>query len=210
MPTLEQARQWYEQKDPVHGYMHIVRVYTLAERLAQEEGADIDIVRAAVLLHDAGGQGTDEKRLEHQFTSAEFAGEVLSGEGWQTERIEAVQHCIRTHRFRNQSERPKTIEAKVLFDADKLDAIGATGAVRAVAYAVLADQDLYCEPSVQFIQTGEKLPDESHSPYHEYLYKLNKLKDQMFTNSGRILAERRHAFLEEFFIQLNSELVGER
>ena len=134
----------------------------------------------------------------------------MSAEGWSETRIEAVQHCIRAHRFRDHSERPQTSEAKVLFDADKLDAIGATGAVRAIAYAVLAEQDIYCEPSEQFMQTGKKTPYESHTPYHEFLYKLNKLKDQMFTQSGRIAAEKRHAFLENFFNQLNAELAGER
>lgn len=209
MPTLQQARQWYKQRDPVHGFGHIVRVYRLAERLAKAENADVEIVHAAVLLHDAEGQGAGEIRLEHHHASAMFAAKILSEEGWSQDRILAVQHCIRAHRFRDQSEKPQTIEAKVLFDADKLDAIGATGAVRAIAYAVLANQDLYAEPSEQFMQTGEKKTGESHTPYHEFLYKLCKLKDQMHTQSGRAIAEGRHVFLENFFNQLMAELTGE-
>ncbi len=210
MPTLQQARQWYSQKDPVHGYNHVLRVYRMAERLARREGADVEIVLAAVLLHDAEGPGVGEGRLEHQHASALFAAKVLSKEGWSKDRISAVQHCIRAHRFRDKSEQPQTLEAKVLFDADKLDAIGAIGAVRAIAYAVLAEQDLYAKPSDRFLRTSEKEPGESHTPYHEYLFKLSKLKDQMFTLSGRAIAKGRHAFLNDFFNQLSAELAGER
>lgn len=210
MPTLQQARQWYPENDPVHGFNHILSVYKMAERLAENEGADLEIVQAAVLLHDAEGPGVGDTRLEHQHASASFAGQVLAAEGWPVERIEAVQHCIRAHRFRDQSERPQTLEARVLFDADKLDAIGAVGAVRAIAYAVLAEQDLYRAPSEQFLRTGEKEPGEAHSPYHEFIFKLSKLKDQMFTQSGRRIAAQRHAFLETFFLQLAAELAGER
>ena len=55
MPTIEQARAWYTDSDPVHDFDHVLRVYRLAERLAEAEGADLTIVRAAALLHDAEG-----------------------------------------------------------------------------------------------------------------------------------------------------------
>jgi uncharacterized protein len=209
MPTIEAARKWYQEKDPVHGLSHVLRVYYLAESLAKAEGADIEIVRAAALLHDAEGPGVGGTRLEHQHASAQFAEKILSEESWDTEKISAVQHCIRAHRFRDQSEQPQSIEAKVLFDADKLDAIGAVGAVRAIAYAVLAGQDLYAPPSKQFVLTGEKEPGESHSPYHEHLFKLQKIKGRLFTESGRKVAEERHAFLDSFFAQLEAELKNE-
>ena len=210
MPTIQEARNWYKPDDPVHGFNHILRVYRMAERLAKAEGADLEIVRAAALLHDAEGPGVGDTRLEHQHASARFAGEILAAEGWSEEKITAVQHCIRSHRFRDPSEQPQSIEAKVLFDADKLDAIGAIGVVRVISYAVLADQDLYAEPSEHFIQTGEKEPDEPHTPYHEYLFKLYKLKDRIFTKSGRAIAEGRHRYLVKFFAQLLAELKSER
>jgi uncharacterized protein len=209
MPTLEEARHWYDQNDPVHGFDHIERVYRMAERLAQAEGADLEIVRAAALLHDAEGPRTGDSRTAHQLASAAFAAQVLEAEGWPAKRIEAVQHCIRAHRFRDEREQPETIEAQVLFDADKLDAIGAIGAVRAIAYAVLDQQHLFTEPSEKFRKTGEKEPGEAHTPYHEQIFKLRKLKDRMFTASGRALAETRHAYLEGFFAQLHAELKAE-
>jgi len=209
MPTLEQAQHWYAQNDPVHGFDHILRVYRLAERLAQAEGADLEIVRAAALLHDAEGPLTGSNRSEHQLASAEFAYQVLAAEDWPAERIAAVQHCIRAHRFRDDREQPQTIEAQVLFDADKLDAIGAIGAVRAIAYALLDGQRLFAEPSEQFMQSGQKLPGEAHTPYHEYLFKLSKLKERMFTPTGKALAQARHDFLSGFFDRLYAELRAE-
>jgi uncharacterized protein len=209
MPTLEQAKNWYAENDPVHGYDHILRVYRMGERLAQAEGADLEIVRAAALLHDAEGPLTGDSRKEHQLASAAFARQILAAEGWKDERIAAVQHCIRAHRFRDDREQPETIEAKVLFDADKLDAIGAIGAVRAIAYAVLDGQHLFMEPSERFVQMGEKEPNEAHTPYHEHLFKLSKLKDRMFTSTGKALAQARHDYLEGFFAQLHAELEAE-
>jgi uncharacterized protein len=209
MPTLEQAKDWYAANDPVHGYDHILRVYRLAERLAQAEGADLEIVRAAALLHDAEGPLTGDARAGHQLASADFAHQVLAAEGWPAEQIAAVQHCIRAHRFRDDREQPQTIEAQVLFDADKLDAIGAIGAVRAIAYAVLDQQHLFSEPSEQFRRSGKKIPGEAHTPYHEHLFKLSKLEARIFTQTGREIARARHAYLEGFFAQLRAELRAE-
>lgn len=206
MPNIETARSWYPENDPVHGFDHVLRVLKMAEWLAQAEGADLEIVRAAALLHDAEGPGVEESREDHQRKSALFAHLVLQSEGWPEDRIQAVAHCIRAHRFRDDREQPQTLEAKVLFDADKLDAIGAIGAVRSIAYAVLAEQPLHVEPSEQFFHTGKKEPGEAHTPYHEHLFKLSKLKERMYTPSGRALAEERHRFLERFFEQWQAEL----
>jgi uncharacterized protein len=209
MPDIEEARHWYPAADPVHGFDHVLRVYRLAERLARLEGADMQIVLAAVLLHDAqGGPANQAARLDHQHASAEFAGQVLHAEGWPEPCIAAVQHCISAHRFRDESEQPATLEAQVLFDADKLDAIGAIGVARAIAYAALAGQPAYAPPSAGFLATGELDPGEPHSAYHEYLFKLRKLKDRLYTPAARVIAGERHATMAEFFNQLAKEIEG--
>ena len=213
MPTIETARSWYPENDPVHGFDHIMRVYKMVERLAKAEGADLEIVRAAALLHDvnSGQQAADSGgRKTHQHSAADIAHTILKSEGWSDESIQAVEHCIRAHRFRDDREQPQSLEAQVLFDADKLDAIGAIGAVRSIAYAVLAEQPLHAEPSDQFLKSGEKEPNEPHTPYHEHLFKLRVLKERMYTPSGRALAEERHQFLENFFKQWQAELKAER
>jgi len=210
MPTLEQARAWYADADPVHDFGHIQRVLTLAERLARAEGADVEIVRAAALLHDAHGAapGAHADRAAHHLDSASFAREVLAAEGWPADRIAAVQHCIRAHRYRS-TEAPQTLEARVLFDSDKLDVLGAIGVARVVAYAALAAQPLTGEPSPRFRATGEKEPGEPHTPYHEFLFKLAHVKDRLYTPSARALAEARHRYLSEFFDRLTLETKGE-
>jgi uncharacterized protein len=211
VPTIEQAKTWYREADAVHGFEHVLRVYRIAEHLAAKEGADVEIVRAAALLHDSRGSsvGDRDEREGHHETSARFAAEVLAEEGWPQAQIEAVQHCIRAHRFRSP-QTPESIEAQVLFDADKLDAIGAIGAVRAVAYAVLGSQPPYAPPSETFLKTLKKEPGEPHSAYHEFLFKLSKIKDRLYTPTGKALAEARHQFLADFFDQLWAEVEGER
>jgi uncharacterized protein len=210
MPTLDQARAYYTDADPVHDFAHILRVLALAERIGRAEGADLEILRAAVLLHDASGSAPDGSsgRATHQLASAEFAREVLKSENWPDERIAAVLHCIRAHRFRS-AEAPRTLEAKILFDSDKLDVLGAIGAARAAAYAALAGQPLVGEPSEKFKATGEKEPGEPHTPYHEFLFKLARVKDRMHTRSARALAEERHQYLAAYFERLAREVKGE-
>ncbi|HEX7973366.1 MAG TPA: HD domain-containing protein [Anaerolineales bacterium] len=223
MPTIETARSWYPPSDPVHGFDHVLRVYRLAERLARAEGADLEIVRAAVLLHDAAPEldapdppsglhpsSQAAGRSTHHHASAAFARQVLQAEGWPEARISAVEHCIRAHRFRDDTEQPQTLEAQVLFDADKLDAIGAIGVARAIAYAARDGCPAYAEPSASFVETGQKADGELHSSYHEFLYKLRKLKGRMYTASARLLAEERHHRMEAFYIELAAETRGER
>ncbi len=211
MLTLEQARDWYQDADPVHDFDHIRRVFHMAERLAEAEGADLEIVRAAALLHDAEGSAPGgEERMSHHHRSAAFAADVLKAEGWPAERSAAVQHCIRAHRFRSDGETPQTLEARILFDADKLDVLGAIGVARVVAYAALNGQPFYAQPSPSFLANGEKEPGEMHSAYHEYIFKLRKIKDRLFTPTARAFALERDAYLEQYFQQLQAELTGER
>jgi uncharacterized protein len=205
--TLEQARAWYPQADPVHDFSHVERVYRMAEKLARVEGADLLIVRTAALLHDAEGSApADAGRANHHRASANFAAQVLLGAGWPAEGIDAVLHCIRAHRYRGDQEPPVTIEARVLFDADKLDVIGAIGVARTIAYAALAGEPIYAEPSPRFFETGEKTPGEPHSAYHEYLFKLVKIKERLFTSSARQIACQRHAYMVGYFCQLADEI----
>ncbi|MCC6146276.1 MAG: HD domain-containing protein [Anaerolineaceae bacterium] len=210
MPTIEQARAWYTGADVVHDFDHVLRVYAMAQRLSESENADWEIVAAAVLLHDSvGATPGSQARTEHHLASAEFAAQVLTKEGWPEERIRAVQHCIRAHRYRDDREPPATIEAQVLFDADKLDVLGAVGIARAVAYATLAGEPVYAQPSQRFLTTGQKEPGESHSCYHEYLFKLSKIKERLFTTTGCALAVERDAYIAAYFDRLKNEWRGE-
>jgi uncharacterized protein len=209
MPTVEEARAWYDEGDPVHGFDHVLRVLALCERLGAELGADLEILRAAALLHDAAGAHPGEGgRENHEESSADFARGVLEREGWEERRVTIVLHCIRSHRFRSR-EAPATLEARILFDADKLDVMGAFGVARTVGFAVQAGEPMFAEPSDRFLEHGEGEAGEPHSAYHEYLFKLRRVRERLQTEQARRLGERRHAAMTAFFEQLAAEARGE-
>ena len=209
MPTIEQAQAWYASNDPVHGFDHVLRVYHLAERIGAALDADLEVLRAAALMHDASGAhpGDEHGRASHERQSADFARATLESEGWEKDRIEAVMHCIRAHRYRGE-ERPQSMEAKILFDADKLDVIGAFGVARTIGYAVQAGQPVFAAPSEQFLATGEEQPGEPHSAYHEYLFKLRRVPDRLYTTPARDLAAARVQLMVAFFEGLQAEAEG--
>ena len=206
MLTLQDARQWYTENDEVHGFGHIERVYRLCRKIGEAEGADIVVLLAAALLHDAQGSHPGENsRDDHHLRSADFAGDVLAGLGWSQDRIEAVQHCIRAHRYRKE-DIPGSLEAKVLFDADKLDVIGAVGVVRALAYAFQVGTPAFAQPSEHFLANWVTLEGEQHSAYHEYLFKLKNISSRLLTTTARAIARERQTFLNRFFEKLAEEM----
>jgi uncharacterized protein len=209
MITIDQARRYYPDDDPAHDFSHVLRVLTLAERLAEQEGADIRVVRAAALLHDIARVEDESVEVEadaetdHAMLAARRARDILAGED--AAFVDAVAHAIEAHRFRNAIE-PETVEAKVLFDADKLDAIGAVGVARAFAYGAVLRQPLWGEVSPGYAP-GKS--DEPHTAHHEFHVKLLAIKDRLYTASGRRLAEGRHRFMADFFAQMAAEIEGE-
>lgn len=210
MPSLESVRQFYPADDFVHGFDHIERVYRMARKLARAEKADLEIVEAAALLHDAQGSAPDgSERPNHHILSAEFAAQILKQENWEEDRIKAVQHCIRAHRFRHNGDEPMTLEAKIIFDADKLDVLGAIGAARTLGYALKAHTPFFCEPSEQFMQSGKEVAGELHSAYHEYLFKLSKISSLLYTKTGKQIAKYRQRVLNQFFDELAAEFRGQ-
>jgi uncharacterized protein len=201
--TVEEARCHYQGADAVHDFDHVLRVLALAERLAQAEGADVEIVHAAALLHDvARGQG-DRLIADHAQAGAEFARRVLAG--YPQEKVEAVAHAVAAHRFRT-GQTPQTLEAQVLHDADKLDAIGAIGVARAFAYGGHEGQRLWGEVPTGYEESQSTR--HQHTPVHEFHIKLVKIKDRLLTESARQLAEERHAFMVAFYARLEREVQG--
>jgi uncharacterized protein len=204
MISIEKARLHYQGAESGHGFDHVLRVLALAERIAQAEGADLEIVRAAALLHDLGRAEEQTTGKDHAAVAAERAREILAHHP--PERIEAVAHAIEAHRFRTAPE-PATPEAKALFDADKLDAIGAIGVARVFAHAGARGQPLHV-PLEAAQAEGGGTP--GHTPVHEYVFKLSRLRDMLTTTSGRAIAEERHSYMEGFFARLDEEAEGRR
>jgi uncharacterized protein len=207
MITIEQARRLYNELDPVHDFDHILRVLTLAERIGVAEGADMDVLRAAALLHDVGRDEARRLGQDHAIYAAARAREILSDNA--PVKVEAVSEAILAHRFRSGPP-PKSLEGRVLFDADKLDAIGAIGVARAFAYSGRAGKRLWAPVADDYIerwQKGEVDADE-HTAVHEFVVKLAQLKERLFTTTGKRIAEGRHAAMVSFFQRLDDEVAG--
>jgi uncharacterized protein len=201
--TIKEAHQYYQGADAVHDFDHVLRVVVMAERLAREEGADLEIVRTAALLHDVARGHGDRLSTDHAQAGAEFAQRLLQGQP--AEKVEAVAHAIAAHRFRS-GPAPQTLEAKVLHDADKLDAIGAIGVARAFAFGGHEGQRLWAEVSPDYEETQDTRHE--HTPVHEYQIKLLKIKERLLTKSARKLAQDRHRFMVAYFEQLELEVRG--
>ena len=207
MISIDEARRYYGDSDAVHDFDHVLRVLALAERIGQEEGADMEIVRAAVLLHDVGREQADAIGLDHAAVGAEKVSDILAGQP--RAKVEAVVHAVAAHRYRTTPE-PETLEAQVLFDADKLDAIGAVGIARAFAYGGAHGQRLWAPIEVVDADRWKKEGDdpEAHTPVHEFVVKLSRLKGRLHTSTGLTIAEERHAYMVGFFERMSAEVRG--
>jgi uncharacterized protein len=205
--SIAEARRLYTGADAVHDFDHVLRVLRLAERIAKAEGADLSIVRAATLLHDIGREAGEAAGADHAALGAKRAREILAGRP--AEKVEAVAHAIASHRFRTDPA-PATLEAKVLFDADKLDAIGAVGVARAFAYGGARGQRLWVPAESVDRDRWEAEGDDPalHTPVHEFVVKLSRIRDCLFTPTARNIAARRHDAMVAFFERLSKEVQG--
>lgn len=204
MITIEEANRLYPENDTAHGFDHALRVLALAERIGQAEGADLEIVQAAALLHDVARAEEEGSGACHAQAGAQRAREILQGHP--PEKVEAVAQAIATHRFREKSV-PQTLEAQVLYDADKLDAIGAVGVAR--AYAISGQRGRRLWGPVPSDYQGETQGTPEHTAAHEFVFKLSRLKETLFTSTAKAMAEERHRYMVEFFARLEREVKGE-
>ncbi|MCL6429349.1 MAG: HD domain-containing protein [Anaerolineae bacterium] len=208
MITIEEARQLYQAADPAHDFAHVLRVLRLAERIGAAEGADLEMLRAAALLHDVARAEERAGGPCHAHAGAERAREILRGAD--PARIDAVAEAIASHRFRS-GPAPASLEARILSDADRLDAMGAIGIARAYATAGTLGQALWPEMSIRelasALEEGNNLAGE-HTPVHEWLLKLSRLQATLYTATAQRIGRERHAFMEMFFRRLEQEVMG--
>lgn len=211
---LERARGFaaarHEGSGPCHDFSHVERVYRLAERIARSEGADLLTVRLAALLHDTGRGlepriGPDPDR--HEELSAEIAAPFLRGLGLPEARVEAVLEAILRHRHR-RGRAPESLEARCLYDADKLDSLGAVGAARAYLWLGEHGRSVhYPEAEWADVDPGSNAT-EVDSFQREWRIKLSRLKDRLYTEEGRRLAGERHARMERILMEIEDEVAG--
>jgi len=188
-----------------HDRSHVERVYNLALRIAKEEGADLDVVRAAVLLHDIARAMEDEGKIEdHAKESAKMAKKVLEEVNFPKEKTAGVIHCIEVHRFK-KGLRAESLEAMVLQDADRLDILGAIGIARVFTRGGWSNMPIH-DP---LIPPKKKYDGKSLSSVNHLYEKILKVKDTINTKTARRLAEERHRFVEQFLDRLLKEWNGE-
>jgi len=191
-----------------HNWDHTLRVCRLCEHIGTTESVDMDVLLPAAYLHDIGRSYQDDSNgtICHAEKGARMAGPIVKQLALSEDQKKNILHCIRTHRFRGDRE-PKTPEARVLFDADKLDAIGAVGVARAFLFAGEVGARLH-SPETNIEDTAPYSMDDTG--YREFKVKLCKIKDRILTREGRKLAGDRHRIMEEFFNRFLEEYEGKR
>lgn len=192
-------------KDSAHDKEHIYRVlYSALDIASKEENVDYDVLISACLLHDIARQEQNEnpKRC-HAEVGAEKAYKFLTENGFDAGFAEKVKHCISSHRFRKNNV-PESTEAKILFDADKIDAAGTLGIARTLVY-----QGAMCEPLYSLLPDGrvsDGTDDKTPSFFQEYKYKLEKIYSRFYTKRGKEIAEERRKTAESFYNDMLREV----
>ncbi len=203
-------------KHPTHDWHHTMRVWAIAQKIALKETQSVsfEILELAVYLHDNARQEEDDSNgsVDHARLGSKKAKELLQSLKYPEVTIDRVCHCIESHRFRKskKDQHPLSIEAEILFDADKLDSIGATGVARAFLYAGENGYQLYRDlPQGYNGVSRDKNPD-IHTANIEYEVKLKHIEGLLLTNEGKKIAKDRHLFMKNFFGRLEDEVNGKK
>lgn len=209
--TQEYVHRTFANESNGHDYEHIKRVWQMARRIAtQEQRGDMLIVELAALLHDIA---------DWKFHDGDEKAGPKAARAWletlqlDETRIRHVEDIVRHISFKGAGVKPQleTIEGQIVHDADKLDAIGAIGIARTIAYGSSKGWTLY-DPAKQVVEhaTAESFM-QSEGPVINHFYERTLLmKDRMFTQTGRQIAEYRHAYVEEFLREFYAEYSGEK
>ncbi|WDV45623.1 HD domain-containing protein [Clostridiaceae bacterium M8S5] len=200
-----------------HKIDHVMRVYNLCKLIASgEEDVDIEVLSISALLHDIARVKESKDitgKVDHAILGGQMAEDLLSELGYEDAFIKKVKHCITTHRFRT-GNLPNSKEAKILYDADKIDAIGAVGIARCFMLSGQFRQRLMIdEPLEEYIKNNitenGRLKDLSkHSPIIEYELKFKKIPSQMHTTKGKEIALERLEYMNKFYERLKNEITG--
>jgi uncharacterized protein len=184
-----------------HGPDHSERVFHMAMTIGRRMKARLDLIAPSALLHDISNT---KGKVCHAELGAKMAKPLLEELGYSPADREAICHCIHAHRFRSSTS-PETREAKILFDADKLDSIGAIGIGRAFLFAGQIGARLH---NAEIDPANTESYSTEDTAYREFQVKMSKIREQMLTPLGRQIAQRRHAFMETFFSELHHEIYG--
>lgn len=191
--------------DSAHDREHVYRVLYNALVIADtEENVDYDVLITACLLHDIGRQEQfEDPELDHAEIGAKKAYHFLLENHFPEETAIKICDCIRSHRFRNNNY-PKSMEAKILFDADKIDAAGTIGIARTLIYKGQVSEPLYSLLPNGMVSGGEN--DSAPSFFQEYKYKLENVYSHFYTAKGALIARERQHSAVEFYNNIFHEV----
>jgi uncharacterized protein len=200
--------------DASHDFDHIKRVMALADTIQAQEGGDLPTIWAAVAFHDLGQERERLHGGDHALIGADMAAEWLTHTPFPQQCIPAVQQAIREHRMTG-GILPTTLEGRILYDADKIDCLGAIGIARLFCITGRYNQKVYStlpddvtEPvDPLLVRTLRRHPD--YSPSIEFQLMFGDLPERMATSTGRELARERFEYMKEFFRRLRLEVEGE-
>lgn len=191
--------------DSAHDREHVYRVLYHAMDIAKHEAhVDYDVLICACLLHDIGRKEQfEDARLCHAQVGAGKAYDFLIDNHFDLSFAEKVAHCIGCHRYRGDNP-PQSIEAKILFDADKLDATGALGIARTLIYKGQVSEPLYTLDASGQVSSGEN--DTAPSFFQEYKFKLEKIYDKFYTEHGSRLAKQHQQTAVDYYEHIFEEV----
>ena len=203
--TIIESYMTAQMQDSAHDKHHVYRVLNAALDIASHETADMDVLIAACLLHDIGRQQQfDNPQLCHAKVGGTMAYEFLLDQGWPESKAQDVRECIAAHRFRSDSP-PQSIEAKILFDADKLEASGLIGIARTLIYEGQVAEPLYILDGDGKIVIDGGGADIS-SFFQEYNFKLKNVYQAFYTARAKEIAAQRQQAAVDFYENLYAEL----
>ncbi len=192
----ELARPYFKHADPDR-WAHSLRVLNIARHLQKHEGGDLDVIEAAAILHDTGrGIECINKKLRHEEESSKTADKLLRKINFPAAKVSRVQHCIEVHRW-SQGLKAETIEAQIIKDADRIDAIGAVGLARAFTLGAHRLRPFISKTEFSTLDHVKK--------------KLIKIDaDSVGTRTAKKIIKNRHKFVVLFAEEFEKELKGER
>ena len=197
------ARVLYPHSDPAHDYLHIQRVVNTAKNLCKSEHGRWEVVMPAAYFHDfINVPKNDPRRPYASALSAEAAIEYLKSVNYPSEFYEDIRNAIEAHSY-SANIKPKTLEAMIVQDADRLDSLGAIGIARCFATSSLMSRPFYAEEDPW--ATQRELDDKSYGIDHFYI-KLFKLVDRLNTATAKKEGEHRVAFIKTYLEQIKREI----
>jgi uncharacterized protein len=197
------AHETGRRADAAHDMAHLARVVAMARRLSQRERASLDIVMPAAWLHDCVHVPvTSSDRPRASVMAGDVASAFLRGIGYPESLLPPIHHAIAAHSFSARIA-PRTVEARVVQDADRLDAIGAIGIARCLMLGGQMGRTLY---DVDDPFAEHRVADDTVSSVDHFYTKLLTLAGTMQTHAGRTEADQRTAFMRDYLGQLRREL----